>query len=133
MSYLKFETFNITMKIVLLALGVLSFAQGLVVEDGTDGNSLKVEFDYEEDAPAPGKACITPPCDEMTLRNFCQGRVEIRSELNGVEKSHGNLAKGEGEAAPYKISKMKYKPRMAKGSTKTIEVNGNCCWNFYQR
>ena len=36
------------MKIVLIALGVLAFAQGLVVEDGTDGNSLKVEFDYEE-------------------------------------------------------------------------------------
>ena len=119
------------MKIVLLALGVLAFAQGLVVEDGTDGNSLKVEFDFEEDAP--GKACITPPCDEMTLRNFCQGRVEIRSELNGVEKSHGNFAKGEGEAAPYKVKEMKYTPRMEKGSTRTIEVNGNCCWKFYEK
>ena len=126
MSYLKFETFNTTMKIVLIALGVLAFAQGLKLEEGS---AMEVEFDLNDQAGA----CITPPCGSSPPIRFCQGRVEIRSKLDGVEKSHGNLAKGEGEAAPYKISKMKYKPRMAKGSTKIIEVNGNCCWKFYEK
>ena len=117
------------MKIVLFVLGVFAFAQGLVLEDGS---AMEVEFDDEEESA--GAACIADPrCDNPSPRNFCQGRVEITSKLNGVEKSHGNFAKGEGEAAPYKVKEMKYTPRMEKGSTRTIEVNGNCCWKFYAK
>merc|ERR1711862_45585 len=123
------KRYILIMKIVLFVLGVLAFAQGLVLEDGS---AMEVEFDDEEESA--GAACIADPrCDNPSPRNFCQGNVEIRSKLNDVEKSHGNLAKGEGEAAPYKISKMIYTPRMEKGSTRTIEVNGNCCWKFYEK
>ena len=117
------------MKILLFVLGVLAFAQGLVLEDGS---AMEVEFDDEEESA--GAACIADPrCDNPSPRNFCQGNVEIRSELDGNEKYHAKLVKGEGEAAPYKVKKMKYTPRMEKGSTRTIEVNGNCCWKFYQK
>ena len=63
------------MKIALFALGVLAFAQGIHLEDGS---SMEVDFDYEEDGP--GTACITPPCDgRPPPRNFCHGFAEIRT------------------------------------------------------
>ena len=117
------------MKIVLFVLGVLAFAQGLVLEDGS---AMEVEFDDEEESA--GAACIADPrCDNPSPRNFCQGNVEIRSEFDGKEKYHGNLVKGEGEETPYKASRLKYTPRMKKGSTRKIVVHGNCCWQFYEK
>ena len=96
------------MKIVLFALGVLAFAQGL-----------------------DAAICVGPHCPNW--RSNCEGTVEIKSELNGIEKSHGKLVKGEEQETPINIRKMKYNPRMERNSTKTIEVTGNCCWRFYQR
>ena len=92
------------MKIVLFVLGVLAVAHGCIDCDG----------------PTP------------SLRH-CTGTVEIKSELNGIEKSHGKLVMREGDAAPYKVRRMRYIPRMERASTKNIEVNGNCCWKFYNR
>ena len=98
------------MKIVLFALGVLAFAQGL-----------------------DAIICIGPKCDGTLPRSNCQGTVEVKSELNGIEKSHGKLVKEEGQETPIEIRKMRYNPPMERNSTKTIEVTGYCCWKFYSR
>ena len=71
------------MKIVLFALGVLAFAQGL-----------------------DAVICVGPHCPNW--RSNCEGTVEIKSELNGIEKSHGKLVKGEEQETPINIRKMKY-------------------------
>ena len=121
------------MKIALFALGVLALAQGLELENGS---LMEVEFDYEEDEPGAGQtclACITPPCGWTKPRNHCHGIVEIRSVLNGNEEFHGKMDKIEGDATPLRVKKMEYKPKMKRGSTKIIEVNGNCCWKFYEK
>ena len=117
------------MKIALFALGVLAFAQGIHLEDDS---SMVVEFDYEEDEP--GQACITPPCGVVPLRNFCHGFAEIRTEFNDEETVHGKISKNEGEVDPKKASKLKYKAVPGgRSARKIIEVQGNCCWNFYQK
>ena len=119
------------MKIALFALGVLAFAQGIHLEDGS---SMEVDFDYEEDGP--GTACITPPCDgRPPPRNFCHGFAAIRTEFNGIEKFHGKIEKSEGEDAPKKASKLRYKGGVPgrRAANKIIEVQGNCCWKFYER
>ena len=117
------------MKIALFALGVFAFAQGIHLEDGS---SMEVDFDYEEDGP--GTACITPPCDgRPPPRNFCHGFAEIRTEFNGTEKVHGKFEKFVGEDAPQSASKMRYRIPGRSAANKIIEVQGNCCWKFYQR
>ena len=121
------------MKIALFALGVLAFAQGIHLEDDS---SMEVEFDHEEDEFVPGMACIADPrCDESSPpRNFCHGFAEIRTEFNGIEKVHGKFEKFEGEDAPKKASKMRYKGVPGgRAANKIIEVQGNCCWKFYEK
>ena len=116
------------MKIALFALGFLTFAQGIHLEEG-NSNSMDVEFDYEREREG---CCIAPPCGEPQ-RNFCQGFVEIRTEFNGIETIHGKLIKEESEYDPNKATKLKYRPPGGRNARKIIEVQGNCCWRFYQR
>ena len=118
------------MKIALFALGVLAFAQGIHLEDGS---SMEVDFDYEEGDR--GDACIADPrCDEGSPpRNFCHGFAEIRTEFNGIEKVHGKIEKSEGEDAPKKASRLKYRVPGGRDANKIIKVEGNCCWKFYER
>ena len=116
------------MKIALFGLGILAFAQGIHLEGNS---SMVVEYDFEEDEP--GQACITPPCGVVALRNFCHGFAEIRTEFNGTEKVHGKFEKFEGEDAPQSASKMRYRIPGRSAANKIIEVQGNCCWKFYQR
>ena len=105
------------MKIILFAIGVLALVQGLELEEGS---TMCVEFDGEG--------------DELSIyHNRCQGTVEIRSELNGIEKFHGKFVKKERDTAPLKVRMIRYIPQMERGETKTIQVNGNCCWRFYRR
>ena len=116
------------MKIALFVLGVLAFAQGIHLEGNS---SMVVEYDFEEDEP--GQACITPPCGVVALRNFCHGFAEIRSEFNGVETKHGKMIKDEGEDAPKKAARMRYRAPGGRNARNIIEVQGNCCWKFYKR
>ena len=97
------------MKIALFALGFLTFAQGIQLEEGS---SMDVEFDY--------------------VRNFCAGFVEIRTELYGTETIHGKLIKKPRKLVPNKASKLKYR-LPGRNARKLIEVQGNCCWRFYQK
>ena len=140
------------MKVALFALGFLTFAQGIHLEEG-NSNSMDVEFDYEREREG---CCIAPPCGEPQ-RNFCQGFVEIRTEFNGIETVHGRINK---QYDPYNIqleegssmdvefdhdedfenggpidkaSKLRYRPIGGRNARKIIEVQGNCCWRFYQR
>ena len=113
------------MKIALFALGVLAFAQGIHLEDDS---SMEVEFDFND----RNGGCITPPCDYIPPRNFCHGFAEIRTEFNGTEKVHGKFEKFEGEDAPQSASKMRYRIPGGSAANKIIEVQGNCCWKFYE-
>ena len=142
------------MKIALFVLGVLAFAQGIHLEDDS---SMTIEFDYEEDEP--GSACVVD-CDRQPQRNFCQGFAEIRSEFNGRERVHVRINKStssrsiqleEGSSIYVefdneedwagrpldgwitKASILKYRPTGGRNARKIIEVQGNCCWRFYQR
>ena len=71
---------------------------------------------------------------EIHIGNRCQGFAEIRSEFNGTETVRGKVTVNESDALPKKVSKLKY-TRMPGGRNAevTIEVQGNCCWNFYQK
>ena len=115
------------MKIALFALGVLAFAQGIHLEGDS---SMVVEFDYEEDEQNPNGAGVTD--NDIVLRNFCHGFAEIRTEFNGIETVHGRISKHEGEEAPKK-TKLRYRVPGGRNARKIIEVQGNCCWNFYQK
>ena len=114
------------MKIALFALGVLAFAQGIHLEDGS---SMEVEFDFND----RNGGCITPPCGAVRERNRCHGFAEIRSEFNGSVDIHGKIEKKEEDDAPRKASKMRYRTPGGNESNKIIEVQGNCCWKFYER
>ena len=116
------------MKIALFALGLFAFAQGIHLEDGS---SMEVEFDFNDRTGC----CIAPSCDHGPPRNFCHGFVAIRTEFNGDETFHGKIVKFEGEDAPQSASKMRYKGGVPGGraANKILEVQGNCCWTFYQR
>ena len=92
---------------------------------------MEVEFDGEEE-DEPCCLCLSLPCNCSPPRN-CHGNVEIRSELNGIERVHGKFVKEERDFFPLKVKKMRYIPRMERASTKFIQVNGNCCWKFYNR
>ena len=97
------------MKIALFALGFLTFAQGIQLEEGS---SMDVEF--------------------HNVRNFCAGFVEIRTEFNGTETIHGKLIKKPRKYAPNGARKLKYR-LPGRNARKLIEVQGNCCWRFYQK
>merc|ERR1711953_1458985 len=116
-----------TMKIALFALGFLAFAQGL---EELSGN-MRVEFDYSEDNDDQTGGCIT--CPDGRQRNLCHGFAEIRSEFNGIETLHGRIEKREEDDAPRKASKMGYRVPGRRAANKIIEVQGNCCWKFYER
>ena len=116
------------MKIALFALGVLAFARGIELQEGS---SMEVVFDYEDDEPIgctihdSGSDCVPP-------RNFCHGFAEIRTEFNGFETVHGRIIKHEGEDAPKKASKLRYRVPGGRNARKIIEVQGDCCWKFYK-
>ena len=79
------------------------------------------------------KGCAN--CGDPVTRR-CEGFAEIRSEFNGTETVHGKMTLNEGEDLPKKASKMRYRMpggRNAEEHNVTIEVEGNCCWKFYQR
>ena len=69
------------------------------------------------------------------MDNSCNGVAEIRSEFNGTETVHGKMIVDESNDLPVKASKMRYSPRITGGrrAQVTIEVQGDCCWKFYQR
>jgi len=94
------------------------------------------------------------------LPNLCQGFAEIRSEFNGRERVHVRINKStssrsiqleEGSSIYVefdneedwagrpldgwitKASILKYRPTGGRNARKIIEVQGNCCWRFYQR
>ena len=117
------------MKIALFALGFLAFAQGL---EELTGN-MRVEFDFSEDNDDQTGGCITPPCGAVRERNRCHGFAEIRSEFNGSVDIHGKIEKKEEDDAPRKASRMRYRTPGGNESNKIIEVQGNCCWKFYER
>ena len=118
------------MKIALFALGFLAFAQGL---EELTGN-MRVEFDFSEDNDDQTGGCITPPCGAVRERNRCQGFAEIRSEFNGTETLHGTMTVNEGDSLPKNASKLRYRSMPGgRAANKIIEVQGNCCWKFYER
>ena len=99
------------MKIALFALGFLAFAQGIQLEEGS---SMYLFLD--------------------SRRNLCEGFVVIKTEFNGIETIHGKLIKEEREDFPNKAYRLKYnRPPIRRSARKLIEVQGNCCWRFYQR
>jgi len=64
----------------------------------------------------------------------CHGFAEIRSEFNGTETIHGRISVDDGETLPKKASKLRYRSMPGgRAANKIIEVQGNCCWTFYQR
>ena len=65
-------------------------------------------------------------------QSSCHGLAEIRSKFNGTETVHGKMIKKEGEGAK-KASRLVYKVPGGRRGYITIEVQGNCCWKFYQR
>ena len=69
-------------------------------------------------------------CENLN-ENPCQGFAEFRSEFNGTETVHGKLVKEKGEDA-LKMN-LRYTVPGGRRANITIEVQGNCCWNFYQR
>ena len=69
---------------------------------------------------------------EIPNENPCQGFAEFRSEFNGTETVHGKMVKEEGEDALRK-TKLRYTVPGGRRANITIEVQGNCCWKFYQR
>ena len=85
-------------------------------------------FGYHANA---GTLCLTPPCD--VGQSGCHGFAEIRSKFNGTETVHGKIVKEEKEDAPKKASRLRYRVPGGRNAEVTIEVQGNCCWNFYQR
>ena len=113
------------MKIALFALGVLAFAQGIHLEGDS---SMVVEFDYEEDEQNPNGAGVTD--NDIVLRNFCHGFAEIRTEFNGTETVHGRLIQ---EGAIPKKANLLYRVPGGRNARKIIEVQGDCCWEFYRR
>ena len=118
------------MKIALFALGFLAFAQGL---EELTGN-MRVEFDFSEDNDDQIGGCIT--CPDGMASNRCQGFAEIRSEFNGIETLHGRIEKREEDDAPsmqQAASKLGYRMPGRRAANKIIEVQGNCCWKFYER
>ena len=68
-----------------------------------------------------------------SLAGRCHGFAEIRSKFNGTETVHGKIVKEEKEDAPKKASRLRYRVPGGRNAEVTIEVQGNCCWNFYQR
>ena len=79
--------------------------------------------------------CIVPPCNGP-MDNSCTGNAEIRFEFNGTVAVQWWVNVYEGEDLPKKASKLKYwmtGGRNAEEHNVTIEVEGNCCWKFYQR
>ena len=78
------------------------------------------------------KGCAN--CGDPVTRR-CEGFAEIRSEFNGTETVHGKMIVDESNDLPVKASKMRYSPRITGGrrAQVTIEVQGDCCWKFYQR
>ena len=117
------------MKIALFALGFLAFARGLELKEGS-GN-MRVDFDFSEDNDDQIGGCVT--CPDSRQSNRCHGFAEIRSEFNGVVDIHGKIEKKEEDDAPRKASRMRYRTPGGNASNKIIEVQGNCCWRFYQR
>ena len=123
------------MKITLFALGVLAFARGLELQDSS---SMRAVFNNERDERNIGwGGSWWPMCGggpPPRPRHFCHGFAEIRTEFNDEETVHGKISKNEGEVDPKKASKLKYKEVPGgRSARKIIEVQGNCCWNFYQK
>ena len=116
------------MKVAFFALGVLAFARGLVLEEGS---SMRVEPDFEEDEPNPNGAEVFG--NDIVIRNFCHGFAEIRTEFNGVETVHGRINKPESIDDPKKFKKMEYRAPGGRAARKILEVQGNCCWKFYAK
>ena len=64
----------------------------------------------------------------------CHGFAEIRSEFNGTETLHGTMTVNEGDSLPKNASKLRYRSMPGgRAANKIIEVQGNCCWTFYER
>ena len=112
------------MKIALFALGFLAFARGLEFDEGS--GPMRVEFDSR----IVGCGGITPIVEQ---RNYCRGYAEIRSEFNGVVDIHGRIEQKEEDYSPKRVIKMRYRVPGGREAQKTIQVQGNCCWQFYQR
>ena len=106
-------------------------------------------FDYHVNCIS----CITEPClvsiqntdqynpdrilIELLLQEIesthCHGNATIQSEFNGIETIHGTMSVDEGETLPKKASKLRYRMPGRRAANVSIEVQGNCCWRFYQR
>ena len=112
------------MKIALFALGFLAFARGLEFDEGS--GPMRVEFDSR----IVGCGGITPIVEQ---RNYCRGFAEIRSEFNGVVDIHGRIEHKEDDYSPKRVIKMRYRVPGRREAQKIIQVQGNCCWTFYQR
>jgi len=115
-------TKKIKMKIVLFALVVLAFARGLELQDSS---SMRAVFNNERDERNIG--CGGPP---PRPRNLCHGFAEIRTEFNGTETVHGRLIQ---EGAIPKKANLLYRVPGGRNARKIIEVQGDCCWEFYRR
>merc|ERR1711860_432905 len=85
-------------------------------------------FDYHVNC----SSCIREPCLEIESTH-CQGSATIRSEFNGTETIHGRMSVDEGETLPKQASRLRYRMPGGRAANVSIEVQGNCCWRFYQR
>merc|ERR1712049_22997 len=82
---------------------------------------MRVEFDFRD-------RCLDIPdlCIEVMPRNHC----------HGVVQTHGRIEKREEDDAPsmqQAASKLGYRMPGRRAANKIIEVQGNCCWKFYER
>ena len=121
------------MKITLFALGVLAFARGLELQEGS---SMRVVFNNEGDEPEERNigwgGSWWPMCGggpPPRPRHFCHGFAEIRTEFNGTETVHGRLIQ---EGVIPKKANLRYRVPGRRNAKVTIEVQGNCCWQFYK-
>ena len=114
-----------TMKLVLF-LGFVAVAQGMSVQDGVPSDiTMKVDF-------KPKGACIFG-CDEGQSYT-CYGAATIISiNDNDEELRHGTLLKASHDDDKQEAPKVNYKGHMKRKYKKFLDVQGNCCWEFYQK
>ena len=73
-----------------------------------------------------------------TPTSGCEGNAEVRTEYIGSggmtsQTLHGMMSVNQTDVLPKKVSELTYYGSIPGDAKVTIELEGNCCWKFYER